>query len=349
MARPTLDKEKINNFFTGKYSEEDLNYVNEVFCDETREEDLKTFMRRQWHELKPNKELTDTELDNLLYRVHYEINSASRGQKRDWSFTNLIKWSSRIAAILLLPMVILLFANKTRKTSSGENISWVEIKAPAWTRAQFSLPDGTTGWLNSNSSIKYNTRFKTDRQISLKGEALFDVFEDKANPFTVIADGVSITALGTRFNVASYADEEEIEIVLEEGKLEVQDPNHKQTVIMHPDDFLSYSKSVADFRVEITQPQKFISWTEGKLIFRNDPIDVVARRIGRWYNVDVEVKDGIQNDLRLRATFIDESLEEVLNLLQRSLPVSFRIEERELGLNESYSKKKVIITPKLKR
>ena len=74
--------------------------------------------------------------------------------------------------------------------------TWVEIKAPAWTRAQFSLPDGTTGWLNSNSSVKYNGNFNTDRQVTLTGEAFFDVFKDKKRPFIVNTDEVIVKVLG---------------------------------------------------------------------------------------------------------------------------------------------------------
>jgi ferric-dicitrate binding protein FerR (iron transport regulator) len=103
-----------------------------------------------------------------------------------------------------------------------------------------------------------------------------------------------------------------------------------------------------DFITEVVQPQKYLSWTEGKLVFRNDPLDVVARRLERWYNIDVEVKGNITEDLRLRATFIGEGLEEVLGLLKRSLPINYIIQNGDLRPDESYSKKKVIITLRTK-
>jgi len=70
-------------------------------------------------------------------------------------------------------------------------------------------------------------------------------------------------------------------------------------------------------------------------------------RLGRWYNVDVEVKgDGsLTKDLRLRATFIDEGLEEVLALLKRSLAVGYKIENGNINPDETFARKKVIITP----
>ena len=112
---------------------------------------------------------------------------------------------------------------------------------------------------------------------------------------------------------------------------------------LKPNDLVIYDKVSNDYLTEVVQPQKYLSWTEGKLVFRNDPLDVIARRLERWYNIDVEVDGSLTEDLRLRATFIDEGLEEVLNLLKRSLLIDYRIENGNLQPGETYAKKKVII------
>ncbi|HUX57470.1 MAG TPA: FecR domain-containing protein, partial [Bacteroidales bacterium] len=231
--------------------------------------------------------------------------------------------------------------------SAGKE-TWVEIKAPAWTRAQFSLPDGTTGWLNSNSSVKYNGNFNADRQVTLTGEAFFDVFKDKKRPFIVNTNEVNVKVLGTRFNIASYKNENNVEVVLEEGKLVFNDKEMNKSYTMRPNDLVVYDKTLRDFSSEVVDPRKYLSWTEGKLEFRNDPIDVIARRLERWYDVDVEINGIISQQQRLRATFIDDSLEEVLYLLKRTLPIDYKIENRELKPDETYAKKKVIITLRTK-
>ena len=124
--------------------------------------------------------------------------------------------------------------------------AWVEIKAPAWTRAQFSLPDGTTGWLNSNSSVKYNGNFIADRQITLSGEAYFDVFKDKKRPFKVKTNEVIVSVLGTRFNIASYENEKNVEVVLAEGKLVFNDAKMQKSYTMKPNDLVIYDKTLKD-------------------------------------------------------------------------------------------------------
>ena len=346
MAEIGFDSEKINLYFKGEYSDTDASYVDEVFCDNNKEKELKCLLSRQFNELLPEDDVDKKNLDHILYKIHYDINTRLSAQKV-WSFDNIIRWTLRIAGVIMLPLLILI-GIQTYKETSLEKETWVEIKAPAWTRAQFSLPDGTTGWLNSNSSVKYNGNFNDDRQVTLTGEAFFDVYKDKKRPFIVNTNELIIRALGTRFNIASYQNENNIEVILEEGKLIFNEKEMNKSYTMNPNDLVVYDKTLKDFSTEVVQPQKYLSWTEGKLVFRNDPVDVIARRLERWYNIDVEVNGSLTEDLRLRATFIDEGLEEVLDLLKRSLPIDYKIENRDLKPDETYAKKKVIITLRTK-
>jgi len=338
-----FDIERIKCFFRGDYSVKDEAYVDEVFNDNTKEKELKRFLSKQFDELPPEDDADEKNLDDILYRIHYNINSKLQTRK-EGTFGNIIKWTSRIAAIILLPILIINVIQNYKENLIKKE-AWVEIKAPAWTRAQFSLPDGTTGWLNSSSSIKYKGDFVSHRNVTLKGEVFFDVFKDKKRPFVVNTNEVNLTVLGTRFNIASYDNERNVEVVLEEGKLIFNNKEKSKSYTMKPNDLVVYNKTSGDVLTEVVQPQKYLSWTEGKLVFRNDPLDVIARRLERWYNVDVEVNVSLSEDLRLRATFIDEDLEEVLKLLKRSLPIDYRIENGELKPDDIVTKKKVIISP----
>ena len=346
MAEIGIDSEKINHYFKGDYSDKDASYVDEVFCDNNKEKELKHLLLRQFFELLPEDDMDQTNLDNILYRIHYDINTRLSSPK-SWSFDSIIKWSFRIAGVIMLPIVILIGIHMYTETNLKKG-TWVEIKAPAWTRAQFSLPDGTTGWLNSNSSVKYNGNFITDRQVTLSGEAFFDVFKDKKRPFIVNTPEINVKVLGTRFNIASYNNENNVEVVLEEGKLVFNDKAINKSYTMKPNDLVVYDKTLRNYSTNVVQPQKYLSWIDGKLEFRNDPLDVIARRLERWYNIDVEINGKISYDQRLRATFIDESLEEVLYLMKRTLHIDYRIENPDLKPDDTYAKKKVIITLRTK-
>jgi transmembrane sensor len=337
-----IDSDKIMRYFRGEYSAVDASYVEEIFQDNNRMIELKTLLSDQFDKLLPENDTDKKNLDHTLYKLHYDINTRLSEQK-SWSLENLIKWTFRIAAIVMLPIVILIGLHIYRETGLKKE-AWVEIKAPSWTRAQFSLPDGTTGWLNGNSSLRYNENFNLDRHVNINGEAFFNVLKDKTRPFIVNTNEVTVKVLGTKFNIASYENDKNVEVVLEEGELIFNDKAMKKSFNMKPNDLVIYNKSLMNFTTEVVQPQKYLSWTAGKLVFRNDPLDVIASRLSRWYNLDVEIKGTVTEDLRLRATFVDENLEEVLDLLKRSLPVDYTIENGFLNEDGIYNKQKVIIT-----
>ena len=342
MAKIEIDKELIDRYFRGQNSDEDLTYINEVFCNNDTERELKRILSKQFDGLQPEDDQNKKNLDHILHWIHFEINTKSSTSKAK-KFDGFIRWAWRIAGVLILP--ILVFAGiQTYQNSKKTSETWVEIKAPAWTRAHFSLPDGTTGWLNSNSSIKYLGRFNVDRQVSLNGEAYFNVIKDAKRPFKVNADDLNIKVLGTKFSIASYDNENTVEVVLEEGKLMVSDKQRNKSYTMKPNELAVYSKNLNSFSVQDVQARKYLSWTEGKLVFRNDPLEVISRRLERWYNVDIEVNVSSTEDIRWYATFTDDSLEEVLSLMKRSLPINYTIVNSSLNQDKTYNKKKVIIT-----
>ena len=121
------------------------------------------------------------------------------------------------------------------------------------------------------------------------------------------------------------------------------DNEKKKSCTLKPNDLVIYDKDLKGFSTEVVYPQKYISWTDGKLVFRNDPPDVIARRLERWYNIDVEIKGSTSDDLRWRATFVDDNLEEVLKILKRSLHVDFKIESGSFNPDETIAKRKVIL------
>lgn len=336
-----FDSEKIDRFFKGNYSDADASYVNKVLCDYSMEKDLKRLLSKQFDEILPGDNEDQKDLDRILSRIHNNIKSESVKENR-WSSDIVLKWTLRIAAIALLPLIIIFTVQKLNFSPAGK-VAWVEINSPAYTRVQFSLPDGTTGWLNSSSRIRYNSDFVKDRQVTLNGEAFFNVFKDKRSPFIVTAKDIKVKVLGTRFNISSYDNERNVEVVLEEGSLVFTDTKKNKSYTMKPNELVKYDKVQTDFAMEVVQPQKYLSWTEGKLVFRNDPLDVIARRLERWYNIDVEVDNKLSLDLRLRATFIDEGLEEVLGLLKRGFPLDYRIENRQVNPDGTYPRKKVIL------
>jgi ferric-dicitrate binding protein FerR (iron transport regulator) len=305
---------------------------------------LEHYLRRQWHEIASENDSPDKRFNHILYKLNFDINT--RKAEHRAKTVKLVTLFSRIAAVLILPLLIYSAIHFYNSLKSKE--SWIVINAPAWSRVQFSLPDGTEGWLNSNSNLKYNAEFANDREVVLKGEAFFDVESDKKRPFRVNTADVLITVLGTKFNIESYGDENTVEVTLAEGKLDYYNKGMNRLYSMKPNDYIFYDKATGVFKVDAVQPEKYTAWKDGKLVFRNDPLDVVARRLGRWYNIDVEIKGDISSQPMLRATFVDEKLEEVLRLLKLSLSIDYTVHKPQKITDGTYTRTRVIITTKTK-
>lgn len=343
MEENKIDKARLKEFFDDK-SSDDSSYIASVFTDDSQKIQLQSILEHQFDELQYDNLEDQKRLNQLYYKIYYNI--TSKGQTFTQTRNNqFIKWASIGAAIIAIPLVLFL-GIQTYQTRTREINTWVEIKAPAWTRAQFSLPDGSTGWLNSNSVIRYRGNYSRERTIVLNGEAFFEVVKNPSKPFIVQTDNIDVKVLGTKFNVASYKNERNIEVVLEEGKLVFENKPSGQTYTLKPNDLVVFDKLKKKYAVRKVLSGKYTSWKEGKLIFRNDPVDVIVRRLERWYNVVIINKIPANEDFRWRATFQDESIEKVLDLMKRTLPIDFSLEEAKVDKFDSYLKKKVIITLK---
>ncbi len=126
----------------------------------------------------------------------------------------------------------------------------------------------------------------------------------------------------------------EVEVAMKDGtKLEVLQPNSK--LVLN-----TYKHTLETTEVEASQ---YIGWIEGKLIFRNESMEQVAERIGRWYNVEIIIEDKELLKYTFHATFIDEPLEEVLKYMAITTPYTYKILPRILDNNNLCQKKMVLV------
>ena len=222
-------------------------------------------------------------------------------------------------------------------------VAIAEIQCPLGVRTKFVLPDGTTGFLNSGSTLEYPVRFNRERTVTLNGEAYFDVTHDEERPFVVNTPHLYTMVLGTQFNVIAYENENSEEIILKEGIVEVYSQQGEKLETMQANQKLSLNIANRQYDKSQVEAYQYVSWTEGKLVLRNESMQQVANRLGRWYNVEIEIEDPELLTYAFRATFIDEPLEEVLKLLALTAPLSFEEQLRETTNDGIYEKRKMII------
>ena len=254
----------------------------------------------------------------------------------------------KAAAVLIIPLLIaggLIYGYLSRRYMNiADNEVTSMIYAPMGSRVSFNLPDGTTGMLNSGSHLSYSLPFTNNRQIKLEGEAWFEVIRDEDHPFIISAGNSTVNVLGTSFNLSAYPAEDYVEVVLHEGKVEFSGNNVKEKVTILPSERLVVKCS--NTRKSVVDPAKYYAWTEGKLVFRGDPMAEVARRIERWYNVKIVIADKELEKYSFRATFEDDKIEDVLKFLAMTSPIRYKISPRELMPDGTFKKEEVTIYKK---
>lgn len=227
-----------------------------------------------------------------------------------WYESRFIRYWQYAAAILLLPLVVFssyLFISNQRTEYS--QVAYQEVFAPYGTHSRVNLPDGSLVWLNAGSSLKYPTVFDWDkRQVELSGEAYFEVESDPEHPFIVQTDGVEVSAVGTAFNVEAYRNDSIVAVTMAIGKVNVS--LGKQRVFsLVSGERMGYNVNTSSCRIEQIDPYKWYAWKDGALVFRNDPLEYVFKKIGQTFNVDIVLKDTSYSSQPYRATFQQESLD----------------------------------------
>lgn len=344
------DIKLIERYINGIADKNDITLVENLFFNGKNDKGLQHHLEKDWENGINEINMEEDNLNQMLDRVHHIIRE-KESRKRETVVYQLTSVYMKVAAILLLPLLIagglvIGYKAKTFTPITSESVSSV-IHAPLGSRVSFSLPDGSTGWLNSGSSLSYSAPFNGNRKVVLEGEAWFDVTPDQNNPFEINMGKSIIKVLGTSFNVSSYSSEQFIEVVLQNGKVEFTADRNSKKIIMAPSERLVLTRN--EVTITTADPAKYKAWTDGKLVFRGDDMREVANRIERWYNVKVELADKELDQFSFRATFEDDSLEEVLKLLRMTSPIEYMIIPRKQNSDGTYQKEKVILFKKIKQ
>ena len=251
-----------------------------------------------------------------------------------YSRSLLIRVSSIAAVIALVLGFSLSFLLNGQKeswqASQFENV----VMAPPGQKTQLVLPDGTLVWLNSGSRLSYNYQYSTqDRIVNLEGEAFFDVQKDTQYPFIVKTGAVDVKVHGTAFNVSAYADDEDIMVALLRGKVSLLSAKDQQLLTyLSPDQEATVSKSSLLCHVETCDAEIEASWHHNLLKFDGASAEEVWKKLERWYGVHINVQN-MPVSKRYGLTIKEESLREMLELINSITPIIYRIEGEEVTIS----------------
>tara|TARA_R110002050_G_scaffold268550_1_gene410692 strand:+ start:37957 stop:39108 length:1152 start_codon:yes stop_codon:yes gene_type:complete len=217
-----------------------------------------------------------------------------------------------------------------------ENLTYNTLKVPYGKRFKVELSDGTVVNLNAGTSLKYPVKFIAgkNREVFLKGEAFFNVVKDVKHPFIVNTNEVDVRVLGTKFNISSYDEDEDINTVLVEGavslysKETVYDP--KTSIVLNPGSKAAWNKAKNHIDITDADIEMSTAWIDGRIIFKHMPFDKITKKLERHYNVKIINKNESLGKDFVTATFDIESVEEVFKVINEIHPIDYTITDNQI-------------------
>lgn len=201
------------------------------------------------------------------------------------------------------------------------------VTTPPGGQYRVVLSDGTRVWLNAASSLRFPSAFSSDkREVSLTGEAYFEVAREKSAPFTVRANGLRVDVLGTDFDMMTYDQEPAAKVTLVEGAVRVT--AKQQRVTLAPGE-QAWLEAGTIHRVAGADVAGATAWTRNRFWFNDADISEVMRTLSRWYDVAVEVRGNIPQHFDGQISR-DMPVSRVFEALEATTHLHYRIQEGKI-------------------
>ena len=194
-------------------------------------------------------------------------------------------------------------------------IHYNTLSVPKGCEFSLVLADGTRIWVNAGSTLRYPERFAPGkREVFLSGEAYFEVARDTANPFFVKTDRMQLQVLGTSFDISAYPDDPAITTTLLTGSVSQKFESGRQT-LLRPSQQSVYTVATGTARLQAADIDAVLAWKNGKFIARDERLEDILRRLGRWYDFQVVYTHPRLKDMRFHIHC--ERYEKVMDILER--------------------------------
>lgn len=307
----SMDKYSLlEKFFSGQSTEEENNVLSKIFKD-GGEDIFDEYCRRKWAE------------------NDCRIPTSVKARIRQSLFTKMprVKWRRVIASAsaVLAAAVILFMCMLWSRPSENAAPEIFEIVAERGQKSSVTLPDGSRVMINSASTISYTSDYNVkERNVFLSGEAYFDVASNADIPFVVHADKVSVTALGTEFNVKAYAEDPYVVTTLVEGGVRTEAGTQYELLTRAQEAIYNKEADVL-LAYDVKDISRAVPWIRNELLFENESLADIAVTLERMYNVTIVFEDEAAKGYSYTGLIRNNSLQNVLELISSTSPVGYKM------------------------
>lgn len=354
---PSLPWPLLAKYFAGELSEEEnLEIQDWIKADSYREQEVRKLYKiweesnhppydldvdQSWERLSGNMDKLDygtEQVNDLLSNVHNNKPAGQTSQnvrtvKKFDKIKRLMYMTATAASIL----IAFLFAYHNNPVNEGNEevyaIQQFVTNEGEW--ATYDLSDGSRVYLYPSSQLSIPSNFNGgNRELNLEGEAYFEVAHDPENPFILNAKHTYTRVLGTKFLVQAWADSDEgVKVVVSEGKVALGDQaagsgNHKEAIITKSQIGI-LGKDEDPFVTDVDDLDRYLGWTEGRLVIDNRPLTEIISRLEKWYAIEIRLKDESLGEKNITAEIYNrQPMNEVLNSIALTLDLEWEKENR---------------------
>ncbi|WP_372634393.1 FecR family protein [Fodinibius sp.] len=303
------------------------------------DDNIKIDAKDAWNSFK--EKISEEEEEKEEYasqKTFTSFHSIQPETPRRKGYSRPVAGSIAAATIFLAGVLLYLFLpdfGSADKELAQKETQIQEISTELGQRTSFRLSDGTHVYLNADSRVQVSSAFGDSiRSIQLQGEAYFDVARDENSPFVVYSGHSSTRVLGTRFGVKAYPQDERVQVVVEEGKVAVNSSDKPAAGDLYlTENQVGFLDS--DGKSQITRingVSAYLAWKDGRMVFESTSFESVIPQLERWYNIDIEADSSLFSQ-QVTASFSDEPMLEVLNILALSLDAEFQRDGRHINFH----------------
>ena len=244
---------------------------------------------------------------------------------RNRGFKILYQGIFKYAAILAVAFLMGTFFHNLIG-EKNQPIQYAEVNVIYGQTGHLVLFDGTEVWLNSGTRLKYPNRFnKDERSVVIEGEAFFKVTSNKHLPFKVKTGKLEVEVLGTEFNVSAYEGEAIQSVVLEKGKVQINNLEGKRIAELKPGQIAIKREGEARLLVENADPYFYTSWKDGIVVFNDEKLGDIAKKLERWYNVEFRFEEENFKNFKFTGTILrNKPIDQTIAAMEMLAPIQFK-------------------------
>jgi transmembrane sensor len=311
----------LSGHFRGQLSERDKNILQSWLVQSEDNKRLLEELEQVWKitgelrfDLIPDVE---EEWENFVKEINKPADKSKSVIERQIKLRQLLK----IAAVLI-PLILASTAGFFYVKNKPSELAVIHTGNE---KKECILPDGSSVWVNHTSTFTYPKKFRgKERTVKLEGEAFFDVAKSKT-PFIISTEHTRIIVVGTAFNVRSYVQENNTEVIVSRGKVIFENKSrpHDKTYLEAGERGICDNSS-AEIRKETVTDFNLIGWKDDQLTFQNTSVSEIQPIISRYFNVRMQVSSSLEK-CRFTGDFQKPSLDEILDVLSVSLGASYQV------------------------